>query len=323
MDTLVRPASIDEMIGQTEARERLLTMLRGRQIRGKPPSHCLFTGPPGTGKTTLAGVISAFTGTELHVHGPESLADPHSLAVVLAGLKTGDVLFIDEIHGLKPRISDLLLTAMEDGRISVKVGTGRHKVSRPLALRPFTLVGATTEPGKLKRPLIDRFGFQATLTLYSAEELALIVERAASKLGALVSPAAAQVIGERARGTARIALSLLDTVWNHAVAKANTAEVILDEAIAIEALNAEADSLGLDARDLALLRVLCCEFPSSPVGVKPLATMAGEDEETVRNLIEPWLLRCGLIKLMPNGRIATRKAYEHLGLTCPIDVTWL
>lgn len=319
---VIRPRTLDDMIGQDDVRAQIREMLDGCTALKEQPSHCLFLGPAGTGKTTLANIIASATGGRIYTTAPSGLPNTKSLALILASLKDGDVLFIDEIHRLKKDVATMLYTAAEDFHIAVPSAT---RGTLPVDLNQFILVGATTDTGELSGPLLDRFGFKGYTSLYSEDELARIVTRAAGKIGVIVSDDAAMALAKRSRRTPRVALELLKRVRFSAAAKATDVNALVVDAIQMtEILDSYGiDSLGLTPADRNVLKVLCTSFVGRAIGVSPLASACGERVKTLQATIEPWLVALGMIKLLHHGRMATARAFEHLEIECPIWFDWV
>jgi Holliday junction DNA helicase RuvB len=316
-ESALRPGSLDDFVGQTVVREQLSLVLEAARARQRPPDHVLLSGPPGLGKTTLAMIVAAEMGTALRLTSGPAIQHAGDLAAVLTSLEEGDVLFVDEVHRVARPAEELLYVAMEDYRVDVVVGKGPGATAIPLELPPFTLVGATTRAGLLPAPLRDRFGFTAHLDFYSAEELERVLHRSAALLGVPVDAAGAAEVARRSRGTPRIANRLLRRVRDWAQVRGDGH---VDQAAARAALAVyEVDEIGLDRLDRAVLRSLCRTFGGGPVGLSTLAVAVGEEAETVETVVEPFLVREGLLGRTPRGRIATEAGWRHLGLTPPAD----
>ncbi len=314
-ESALRPTSLAEFVGQAVVREQLSLVLHAAQARSAPPDHVLLSGPPGLGKTTLAMIIASEMGTSLRLTSGPAIQHAGDLAAVLTSLEEGDVLFVDEVHRVARPAEELLYVAMEDYRVDVVVGKGPGATAIPLDLPPFTMVGATTRAGLLPAPLRDRFGFTAHLDFYSPAELSRVLTRSAALLGVPVTPEAADEIAGRSRGTPRIANRLLRRVRDWAQVRGD-GRVGLDAArAALEVY--EVDAVGLDRLDRAVLRSLCRTFGGGPVGLSTLAVAVGEEPETVETVVEPFLVREGLLGRTPRGRVATAAGWAHLGLEPP------
>ncbi|MEL6184094.1 MAG: Holliday junction branch migration DNA helicase RuvB [Myxococcota bacterium] len=315
IDLALRPRGFSEYVGQTSVKANLQVFTEAAKRRGEPIDHLLFSGPPGLGKTSLAHIVAEEMGVRLHVTAGPALEKKGDLAGILTSLEPGDLLFIDEIHRLNTAVEEYLYPAMEDFRLDVVIGDGPHARSMTLPLPRFTLVGATTRSGLLSSPLRDRFGYVARLDFYSPEELETIVGRAAERLGAELEAAGAAEIAKRARGTPRIANRLLRRLRDFA-------EVLGDgritRAIAGEGLRAlGVDEAGFDEMDRRLMHTLVDRFDGGPVGLDTLAAAVGEEAHTVEDVYEPFLIKEGYLKRTPRGRMATGRAYAHLGRKPP------
>jgi Holliday junction DNA helicase RuvB len=311
----LRPPTMQDFIGQAQVREQLSLVLESAQRRGSPPDHVLLAGPPGTGKTTLAHIVAAELGTTLRQTSGPALERAGDLVALLTALEPGEVLFIDEVHRIARPAEELLYTAMEDYRVDVILGKGPGATAIPLDVAPFTLVAATTRSGLLTSPLRDRFGFTARMDFYSAEELELVLVRSARLLGVRLEPEGATEVAHRSRGTPRIANRLLRRVRDFAEVRADG---VVTRDVARAALKVyEVDGLGLDRLDRAVLDALCARYGGGPVGLTTIAVAVGEEPDTVEEVAEPFLVRAGLIARTPRGRVATRAAWEHLGLRPP------
>ncbi len=306
-----RPKSLDEFVGQDSVRQRLKVYIQAAKARGEPLDHVLLLSPPGLGKTTLASIIAQEMGSQLKVSSGPAIERPGDLAAILTHLQPGDVLFIDEIHRLRPHVEEILYPAMEEYKLDIVVGEGPHARSIRLNLAPFTLVGATTREGLLTTPLRDRFEVVFRLEFYKPEELAEILRRAAPHLGTAVEPEAARELACKARGTPRVALRLLRRARDVAQVQGLKAVTL---AVAQETLRMLGiDERGLDALDRKILEVLIDRFDGGPAGLESLAAALGEDPDTIADLYEPYLIAEGMIRRTPQGRVATERAYAHLG----------
>jgi Holliday junction DNA helicase RuvB len=311
----LRPRRLDEFVGQPEVKEHLAVILEAARRRGQAADHLLFAGPPGLGKTTLAGIVAAEMNAHLHVTSGPALERAGDLAAILTKLDEGNVLFVDEIHRLSRAVEEILYPAMEDFQLDIVVGKGPAASSIRLTLPRFTLVGATTRTGLITGPLRDRFGLVARLDYYDADELRAIVRRAAGILGVTIDAGGAAEIAGRSRGTPRIANRLLRRVRDYAEVRADGA---IDVATARDGLALfGVDDRGLDKVDRAILTAICRHFAGGPVGLSTLAISVGEEPETVEDVYEPFLITEGLLMRTPRGRVATPAAYAHVGMTPP------
>ena len=312
-DAALRPRRIDEFVGQDRIKEQLALLVDGARARGETVDHLLFSGPPGLGKTTLAGIVSNELGVGFQPTSGPALDRPGDLAAILTNLEQGDVLFVDEIHRMPRAVEEVLYPALEDFKLDVVLGKGPSARSIRLDLPRFTLVGATTRPGRITLPLRERFGFSPRLDYYSVEDLRAIVHRSAGILGVTIEEDGTHEIAQRSRGTPRVANRLLRRVRDFA-------EVRHDGNVTSNVARAglelfEVDEQGLDKLDLAILSTVVEKFGGGPVGLSTLSAAVGEETDTIEDVVEPYLLQLGLLQRTPRGRVATERAYRHLGVS--------
>lgn len=310
----LRPGSLNEFVGQAKARGQLRLLLDAAIMQQRTPDHILLAGPPGLGKTTLSMIVAAELDKPLHQTSGPAIQHAGDLAAVLSALTPGEVLFIDEIHRMARSAEEMLYLAMEDFKIDIMVGKGAGATSIPLELAPFTLVGATTRAGLLPNPLRDRFGFTAHLEFYAEDELASVVSRAAGLLGFEIDPVGVEEIAGRSRGTPRIANRLLRRVRDYSLVHETPGDL---RAVQAALSLYDIDAQGLDRLDREVLRAVVERFGGGPVGLSTLAVSVGEEAETIEAVVEPFLVRAGLLSRTPRGRIATRKGWEHTGIPMP------
>lgn len=314
-EATLRPSRLDEFIGQPQVKQSLQIAIDASKRRGEALDHVLFFGPPGLGKTTLAMLMAREMGVQCRTTSGPVLEKPGDLVGLLTGLGPGDVLFIDEIHRLRPQLEEFLYPAMEDFRVDVRLSDGPHSQTLPMSLERFTLVGATTRFGLLTPPMRARFGLVERLHFYDVEDLARIVTRSAGLLGVPIVPEGAAEIARRSRGTPRVANRLLRRVRDYAEVRADGK--ITDEVAAAALARLNVDEFGLDDMDTRILAAIIEKFDGGPVGLTTIAAAVGEDAATLEEVYEPYLMQQGFLERTQRGRVATARAYRRLGIALP------
>ena len=315
LETSLRPQTLNEYMGQTKVKENMKIYIEAAKKRGEALDHCLFYGPPGLGKTTIANIVAHEMKSNIKITSGPAIEKPGDLAAILTTLSENDVLFIDEIHRLSKNVEEILYPALEDFTLDIVIGTGPSAKSIRIDLPRFTLIGATTKAGSLTTPLRDRFGIIHKLELYEPKDLQIIVKRSAKILGVKIDDESAMEIARRSRGTPRIANRLLKRVRDYALVLSD-GEINLK--VATHALNQlEIDEIGLDEVDRRMLEVMITQYQGRPVGIETIAVSLGEEIDTIEDVYEPYLIQIGFISRTPRGRIVMPAAYKHLGKNVP------
>ena len=313
----IRPKDFENYIGQSELKETLKVILEAAKKREKPLDHMLFYGPPGLGKTTIAGVIASQMGVDIKITSAPALERPRDIIGILMSLKGGEILFIDEIHRLNKVAEEILYPAMEDFIIDMTTGKSQTAKTLRIPIPKFTLIGATTKAGELSGPLRDRFGIIHRLEFYTIEELTKVIKRTAKILDISITEEGAKAIAKRSRGTPRIANRLVKRVSDFAIVKYDG---VIDEKVANESLDVlKIDEFGLDTTDRALLNIIIEKYDGGPVGVETIAAALSEDVRTIEDVCEPYLLQAGLLQRTPRGRKISPEGYRHLGYKAPSE----
>ena len=317
----IRPKDFNSYIGQSALKETLKITLEAAKLREKPLDHLLFYGPPGLGKTTIAGVIAAQMGVDIRITSAPALERPRDIIGILMSLKGGEILFIDEIHRLNKVAEEILYPAMEDFTLDMTTGKSQTAKTLRVPLPKFTLIGATTKAGELSGPLRDRFGMVYRLEFYTIEELTEVIKRTAKILEIKITESGAKAIAKRSRGTPRIANRLIKRVSDFALVKYDG---IIDESVANDSLDTlKIDEFGLDNTDRALLNLIIEKYDGGPVGIETIAAALSEDVRTIEDVCEPYLLQAGLLQRTPRGRKVSPEGYRHLGIKAPSEQTRL
>ena len=319
LDTSLRPRRLDEYVGQATVKGNLQISITAARQRGEPLDHLLVYGPPGLGKTTLANIVATEMGVRIRVTSGPAIERPGDMVALLTQLRKDDILFVDEVHRLSRLVEEVLYSAMEDFFVSWVIDKGLNARSMNLAIQPFTLIGATTRYGMVSSPLRDRFGSVYRLEFYGEEDMCTIVERSARILDITAEPGGIREIALRARGTPRVANRLLRRVRDYA-------QVVADNVITLEVAQTalaqlEVDRIGLDSMDVRVLQSIVEKFGGGPVGLETLAASISEESDTIEDVCEPYLLQLGFLDRTPRGRMATRRAYDHLGIEYEDDAT--
>ncbi len=311
-DISLRPRELKDFIGQNKFVNNLKVYIEAAKQRGEHLDHILLSGPPGLGKTTLSNIVASEMGVNFKSTNAPVLTKVGDLAAILTDIQRGDIFFIDEIHRLNKSVEEILYTAMEDFVIDIVIGQGPAAKTLKIDIEPFTLIGATTRKGLLSSPLIARFGISEKLEFYNKEELVTIINRSARLLNVNIDKAAAEMIAFSSRGTPRVANRILRRIRDFA--QINNSNVIDREVAEHSLRRLSIDSIGLDKNDIEMLKIIIEKYDGGPVGGKTIAISIGEEIETIEDVYEPYLIQMGLLKRTPKGRMATRKAYEHLGV---------